>query len=57
MALKTPKGVVRKCCTGLLFSLPGSARKTHGIQNTPEGVFFTRQCKEHIRHSKYTSGW
>jgi hypothetical protein len=39
MALKTPEGVVRICCTGLLFSLPGSARKTHGIQNTPEGVF------------------
>jgi hypothetical protein len=45
MALKTPEGVVRICCTGLLFSLPGSARKTHGIQNTPEGVFFTRQCR------------
>ncbi len=44
-------------CTGLLFSIPGSARNSYGIQNTPEGVFFTRQCKGHIRHSKYTSGW
>jgi hypothetical protein len=26
------------CCTGLLFSLPGSARNTQGIKNTPEGV-------------------
>jgi hypothetical protein len=30
------------CCTGLLFSLPGSARNTNGIQNTPEGV--VRMC-------------
>ncbi len=25
------------CCTGLLFPLPGSARNTYSIQNTPEG--------------------
>ncbi len=85
MALKnTPEGVVRMCCTGLLFffnrqckehtreqehtrgccenvlhssaviftrqnvlhrfafSLPGSARNTYGIKNTPEGV--VRMC-------------
>jgi hypothetical protein len=40
----TPEGVVlvRMHCTGLLFSLPGSARNTYGIKNTPEGV--VRMC-------------
>jgi hypothetical protein len=38
----TPEGVVRMCFTGLLFSLPGSARNTNGIKNTPEGV--VRMC-------------
>jgi hypothetical protein len=30
------------CCTDLLFTLPGSARNTNGIQNTPKGV--VRMC-------------
>jgi hypothetical protein len=59
----TPEGVVlvRMYCTGLLFSLPGSARNTYDIKNTPEGVvrmchllFFlpgsTRNTHRDIRH-------
>ncbi len=46
----TPEGVVRMCCTGLLFlyqnnvlhrsavSLTGGAKNTHGMKNIPEGV-------------------
>jgi uncharacterized protein YwbE len=62
----------RGCCKNVLHrfvvSLPGSARNTNGIKNTPEGVvtcknvlhrsvvYFTRQCKEDKRHSKHTKG-
>jgi hypothetical protein len=38
----TPKGVVRMCCTGLLFFFTRQCKDTHRMKNTPEGV--VRKC-------------